>query len=108
MEAARYADMFAALGAEAHLRIVRSLLAAHPQGTVVGDLPAELGIPGATLSHQLEKRRHEGLVISKRDRQFLLCRVNTEALRDLLQFLYAECCTRSAAVNGREVLKTCS
>ena len=33
----RYADMFAALGAEPRLRIVRLLLSAHPDGLVVGD-----------------------------------------------------------------------
>jgi hypothetical protein len=35
---ARYADMLAALGSEARLRIVRLLLAAHPEGLVVGEI----------------------------------------------------------------------
>ena len=36
VDVARYADMFAAMGTEARLRIVRLLLAAHPEGMVVG------------------------------------------------------------------------
>ena len=36
----RFSDMFAALGAEPRLRIVRLLLAAHPDGLVVGEILA--------------------------------------------------------------------
>ena len=52
---AAYADMFAALGAEPRLRILRVLLAAHPEGMVVGEIQNELGIAASTLSHHLEK-----------------------------------------------------
>jgi ArsR family transcriptional regulator len=51
----RYADMFAALGAEPRLRIVRLLLSAHPNGLVVNEIQAETGVAGSTLSHHLEK-----------------------------------------------------
>ena len=108
MTTAHYADMFAALGSEARLGIVRTLLAAHPQGMVAGDLQAELGIPGSTLSHHLDKLKNEGLITVERDRQFLWYRANDEALRDLLQFLYAECCTRSGAVNPKEITRRCA
>ncbi|MCX6591320.1 MAG: metalloregulator ArsR/SmtB family transcription factor [Acidobacteria bacterium] len=108
MDAARYADMFAALGSEARLSIVRLLLTAHPEGLVVGELQTELGIPGSTLSHHLDKLKNEGLITVARDRQFLWYRANDEALRDLLQFLYAECCTRSKAVNPKEITRKCS
>ena len=40
----RYADMFAALGAEPRLRIVRLLLSAHPDGLVVNEIQAETGV----------------------------------------------------------------
>jgi predicted transcriptional regulator len=45
---ANFADMLAALGAEPRLRIVRLLLQAHPEGLVVGEIGAELGIPPST------------------------------------------------------------
>ena len=44
-----YADMFAALGSESRLRIVRLLLSAYPEGMVVGDIQSELGIANSTL-----------------------------------------------------------
>lgn len=94
----RYADMFAAMGTEARLRILRLLLSAHPDGMIVGEIAAELGIPGSTLSHHLEKLRNEDLVTVRRESQFLRYSANTEALRELLGFLYAECCTRNKAI----------
>ena len=100
----RYADMFSAMGTEPRLRIMRLLLSAHPEGMVVGAIQAELDIPNSTLSHHLEKLRHEGLVTVRREGTYLWYAANAEALRDLLGFLYAECCTRTRAVDARELV----
>lgn len=100
----RYADMFAAMGAGPRLRIMRLLLSAHPGGMVAGDVQAELDIPASTLSHHLEKLRHEDLVSVRRSGTFLWYTANTAALRELLAFLYAECCTRNQAVEPEAVL----
>lgn len=96
-ELTRCADRFAALAAEPRLRIVRLLLSEHPTGMVVGDIQEELGIPASTLSHHLEKLRHERLVRTRRERNFLWYSADSAALRETLGFLYAECCTRSGA-----------
>jgi DNA-binding transcriptional ArsR family regulator len=103
----RYADMFAALGTEPRLRILRLLLAAHPDGLVVGDIQAELGIPPSTLSHHLERLKAEGLVTVRRESTFLRYAANTEALEELLTFLFAECCTRNKVVDVETVVKCC-
>ncbi len=102
---ARYADMFAAMGAEPRLRIVRILLSAHPNGMVVGDIQNELGIGASTLSHHLEKLKHEDLVTVTREGTFLRYRANAEALRALLSFLYEECCTRSSLVEPSKIVR---
>ena len=102
----RYADMFSAIGTEARLRIMRLLLSAHPDGVVAGEIQAELDIPHSTLSHHLEKLRYEGLVTVQREGTYLRYAANTETLGELLGFLYAECCTRSQAVNPREIVWT--
>ncbi|MBI1786104.1 MAG: winged helix-turn-helix transcriptional regulator [Acidobacteria bacterium] len=104
-DVARYADMFAAMGSEARVRILRLLLSAHPNGMVVGDLQAELGIPNSTLSHHLEKLKNEDLVSVRRDRQFLWYTANAETLRELLGFLYAECCSRSKAIRPDQIIQ---
>ncbi len=101
---ARYADMFAAIGTEARLRILRLLLSAHPDGMTVGDIGAELGIPGSTLSHHLEKLKNEGLVTVRRESTFLWCAANTGTLQELLGFLYAECCTRNQAIAPENII----
>ena len=87
-----------AIGTEPRLRIMRLLLAAHPDGLVVGEIGAELGIASSTLSHHLEKLRNEDLVTVRREGTFLRYSANAAALQELLAFLYAECCTRSQAV----------
>jgi DNA-binding transcriptional ArsR family regulator len=99
----RFADMLAALGAEPRLRIVRLLLAAHPDGLVVGEIGAELGIPPSTLSHHLDKLKNEGLVSVQRESTFLRYTANTQALQDILGFLFAECCTRNKAIKPEAV-----
>src|SRR6516162_7803025 len=94
----RYADMLAAMGTEPRLRIMRLLLSAHPEGMVVGEIGSELEIAPSTLSHHLEKLKNEGLVTVRREGTFLWYSASTEALRELLGFLYAECCTRNKAI----------
>ena len=103
-DVARYADMFAAMGAEPRLRIVRLLLSAHPDGLTVGEIQEELGVPNSTLSHHLEKLKSEELVQVRREGTFLRYLANTETMQQLLTFLYAECCTRSRAISPEQVV----
>jgi len=102
----RYADMFAAMGAEPRLRIMQLLLTAHPRGLVVGDIQDELSIPASTLSHHLDKLKSEELVKVRREGTFLWYTANTDALQELLNFLYAECCTRNKAVQPGDLVLT--
>ena len=104
LQVTRYAELFAAMGAEPRLRIVQLLLTAHPQGLVVGDIKDELEIPASTLSHHLEKLKHEELVRVRREGTFLWYTANTEALQELMDFLFAECCTRNRAIDPGELV----
>jgi len=106
-EITRFADMFGAMGTPPRLRIMRALLAAHPDGMVVGDISAELGIPASTLSHHLEKLRNEDLVNVRREGTYLWYSANATVLQELLGFLYAECCTRNKAVEPRALMRLC-
>jgi DNA-binding transcriptional ArsR family regulator len=101
---ARYADMLSAIGTEPRLRIVRLLLSAHPEGTVVGEIGTELDIPSSTLSHHLERLKNEDLVRVRREGTFLWYSANTEALQELVGFLYAECCTRNKAIEPQKIV----
>jgi ArsR family transcriptional regulator, arsenate/arsenite/antimonite-responsive transcriptional repressor len=100
---ARFADMLSAMGTQPRLRIIRLLLAAHPDGMVVGEIGAELAIPNSTLSHHLEKLKNEELVSVRREGLFQRYSANHEVLQELLAFLYAECCTRNKVVEPEKV-----
>ena len=104
---AKFADMFSAMGTEARLRIMQLLLSAHPEGLVVNEIQEELEIPNSTLSHHLDKLKNEGLVQVRRESTFLRYTADTDALQQLLQFLYAECCTRNKALKPEHILHCC-
>jgi DNA-binding transcriptional ArsR family regulator len=101
----RYADMFAAIGTEHRLRILRLLLSAHPKGMTAGEIQAELGMSASNLSHHLEKLRNEDLLNVRREGTYLWYSANTEVLTELLQFLYAECCTRNRAIAPETIVQ---
>src|SRR5215475_8974450 len=103
----RFADMFSAMGTGPRLRIMRLLLSAHPEGMVVGEIGNELGIPSSTLSHHLEKLKNEDLVRVRREGTYLWYSANTDALQELLGFLYAECCTRNKAIEPQTIVRLC-
>jgi DNA-binding transcriptional ArsR family regulator len=94
----KYAAMFAALGHEARLSIIRLLLSAYPGGLFVGEIQQELEIPASTLSHHLDALRQESLVQQRREGKYLRYSVNSGGLKELLGFMLEECCTRSAVV----------
>lgn len=104
---AKYADRLSAMGSEPRLRIMQLLLSAHPDGLVVNEIQEELDIPNSTLSHHLEKLKGEDLVQVRRESTFLRYTANTEALQELLQFLYAECCTRNKAFKPQQIIRLC-
>ena len=104
----RYADMLSAMGTEPRLRIMQLLLSAYPEGLIVGEIASELEIPSSTLSHHLERLKNESLVKVRREGTFLWYSANTEALKELLGFLYAECCTRNKAIEPGKIISVCT
>src|ERR1700733_12299340 len=87
----KFASRFSAIGAEPRLRIMQSLLIA-PQGQrTVGEIQEEIGIPGSTLSHHLEKLRNEHLVTTRREGSFLWYKANGKVLNEMLGFLSLDC-----------------
>src|SRR5690348_17210346 len=103
----RFADMLAAMGTESRLRITQLLLKAHPDGLVAGEIQAELGVSASNLSHHLEKLRHEGVINVRREGSFLRYTANTDALQELLTFLFAECCARTKAIKPDKIIQIC-
>lgn len=103
-QVAKYARMLSALGTESRLKVVRLLLSAHPHGLVASEIASELRIPNSTLSHYLDKLKNHNLVKVRRAGTYLWYTANDDALRELLTFLYKECCTRSSASRSKPVV----
>ena len=74
---------------------------------MVGEVQEELDIPNSTLSHHLEKLKNEGRSEVSRESTFLRYTANTDALQELLRFLYSECCTRNKALRPEEIVQIC-
>ena len=55
----------------------------------------------------VEKLKHQGLVRVAREGTYLRYTASTEALQELLGFLYAECCTRNKAIRPGAITKSC-
>jgi DNA-binding transcriptional ArsR family regulator len=86
------AAAFAALGSEARLAVLRTLVRAGPEGLAIGDLGARCGIAGSTLTFHVKILTQAGLVRRARDGRRILCVADTPALHALGGFLVAGCC----------------
>jgi DNA-binding transcriptional ArsR family regulator len=74
---------------------------------VAGEIKAEIGVSASNLSHHLEKLKREGVIEVKREGSFLRYTANTEALQELLTFLFSECCARSKAIKPDKIIQLC-
>jgi DNA-binding transcriptional ArsR family regulator len=98
------AGRFAALAHPHRIQIVRLLLAAYDLGGMTaGDLQTRLKMPGSTLNHHLMKLERAGLVESRRDRQWVWYAARAKGLREMLSFLFEECCTGHQVVRVEEI-----
>ena len=85
-----------ALGNPTRLKIYRALIRAGGAGMPVGRLQERLKIAPSTLSHHIKSLVVVGLVTQVREATTLVCHANYSVMRELLDFLAAECCTESA------------
>lgn len=81
------------LGHTTRMSIFRLLVKAGDKGLQVGDVQKMLGVSAPNLSHHLHRLIGVGLVRQRRDGRTLYCFAELDALRDVMGFLEAECCT---------------
>ena len=92
MEITVAAQIFAALGQESRLGVLRLLLNQTPRGVSAGELAADLSMPASTTSFHLSALEKAGLVENVRQGRQMIYSVRTGALRELLGFLTEACC----------------
>jgi len=81
------------LGHNTRLLIFRYLVKVGEEGAPVGQIQNKLGIPNSTLSHHINRLVSVGLIHQVRESRTLYCVPQFEILRELIDFLQAECCT---------------
>jgi len=93
MENEMAAKRLAELGHNTRLSIFRYLVKVGSNGAPVGEIQAKLDVPGSTLSHHINRLVSVGLIRQVRDSRTLYCVPQFDVLRELIEFLLAECCT---------------
>jgi DNA-binding transcriptional ArsR family regulator len=87
------AKRLAELGHSTRLSIFRYLVQVGHEGAPVGQIQNKLGIPASTLSHHINRLVSVGLIRQVRESRTLYCVPQFDVLRELIDFLQAECCT---------------
>ena len=91
------ANVLAKIGNPTRLEIVRLLVRAGDDGLPVGKIQKRLGIPGSTLTHHIAHLKSAGVITQERRQAALICRMDYGLLRELVDYLTAECCAEEAA-----------
>ena len=86
------ANILCKIGNPTRLQIVRLLVRAGDNGLSVGEIQRELSIPGSTLTHHISHLKTAGIVHQERRQTTLVCTMQFDLLRTLVDYLTEECC----------------
>ena len=86
------ANILSKIGNPTRLKIVRLLVRAGDDGLAVGKIQKKLKIPGSTLTHHITHLKSAGVIRQQRQQATLICKMEFEVLRKLVDYLTEECC----------------
>lgn len=86
------ANILAKIGNPTRLKVVRLLVRAGDEGLAVGMIQKKLGIPGSTLTHHISHLKSAGVIRQERHQATLICKMEFDVLRSLVDYLTEECC----------------
>ena len=86
------ANILSKIGNPTRLEIARLLVRAGDDGLPVGTIQRKLGIPGSTLTHHIAHLKSAGVIRQERRQATLLCKMEYDLLRKLVDYLTEECC----------------
>ncbi len=89
-----HAGQLAALAHGARLAILQYIVQAGPEGSTTTELQEKLGIPWTTLNHHLDRLVGSKLVTARREGKFVYHTANYDALKELTDFIWEDCCKR--------------
>jgi DNA-binding transcriptional ArsR family regulator len=83
---------FSAMGSEARLQVLKTLIRAGSGGLTVNDIQQRTGMAPSTLAHHLKSLAAGGVVTQRKMGRSTVNSANYETLRGLAEFILAECC----------------
>ncbi|WP_377192605.1 ArsR/SmtB family transcription factor [Ruegeria meonggei] len=83
---------FSAMGSEARLKVLKTLVRAGEGGLTVGDIQERTGIAPSTLAHHLRFLAAGGVVVQEKIGRNTINRASYGELRALAEFILSECC----------------
>ncbi|MBO6508983.1 MAG: helix-turn-helix transcriptional regulator [Roseibium sp.] len=92
MDLEEAAQGFAALGSEARLQVVLTLVKAGHAGLTVGDIQSRTGMAASTLAHHLKFLSSASLVTQEKDGRSVINRAAFNHLENLAGYILKECC----------------
>lgn len=105
MELNNASDAFSALAQPSRLAVLKLLVKAGPAGTAAGKIAQALDIPAPTMSFHLKELGRAGLILSRREGRNIIYAADYGGVRDLIDFLLADCCGGDQRLCGPYVIK---
>lgn len=105
MEINTASEAFAALSQASRLSVVRLLVKAGPSGISAGEIARELSIPAPTMSFHLKELERAGIILSRKNGRKVIYAADYGGLRDLIDFLLADCCGGDKRLCGPYIVK---
>jgi DNA-binding transcriptional ArsR family regulator len=94
------AQGFAAIGSEARLQVLLTLVRAGEEGLIVGEIQQRTGMAASTLAHHLRFLTSAGLVDQKKQGRSVCNRAVYAHLEALAGYILKECCADVPAGDG--------
>ena len=96
MDQSLAADSFQAMGSDARLAVLRTLIRAGQPGLAVGEIQARTGIAASTLSHHIRVLVDAGVIRQRREGRTIVNTAAFDHLEALAGFILTECCADAA------------
>jgi DNA-binding transcriptional ArsR family regulator len=94
------AQGFAALGSEARLQVVLTLVRAGANGLTIGDIQTRTGMPASTLAHHLKFLASAGLIEQEKQGRTVINRPCFARLETLGGYILNQCCADISGDSG--------
>jgi len=96
---------FSALSQESRLYTLKLLVKAGPAGAAAGAIAAALNIPAPTMSFHLKELERAGLILSRKEGRSVIYAADYGGIRNLVDFLLADCCQGDKRLCGPYIIK---